>query len=33
MNFLCDVKSYNTSKDLLLYKIIMLYYSKSTDVK
>jgi hypothetical protein len=27
------VKSYIKIKDLLLYKIKMLYYSKSTDVK
>jgi hypothetical protein len=33
MIFLDDVKSYNTNRVLLLYKIIMLYYSKSTDVK
>jgi hypothetical protein len=33
MIFLDDVKSYNTIKDFLLYKIIMLNYSKSTDVK
>ncbi len=33
MIFLDDVKSYNTIKDLLLYKIILIYYSKSTDVK
>ncbi len=31
--FLDDVKSYNTIKDLLLYKMIMLYYYKNTDVK
>ncbi len=29
-----DVKSYNTNKDLLLYKnILMRYYNKSVDVK